>query len=74
LTIETVGPRQPNSGKIMSDSVSQSLSDVEVIPTELDEENLNAYTPIEARRGIDTFWLVENKVMCAKYIATRLKV
>jgi hypothetical protein len=57
----------------MSESALESLSDVEVIPTELDE-NLHAYTPIDAKRGIDKFWLVENKVMCTKYIATRLKV
>ena len=58
----------------MSESLSESPSDVEVIPTELDEEHVNDYTPIEVKRGVDKFWLVENKVMCTKYIATRLKV
>ena len=58
----------------MSEPLSDSPSDVEVIPTEVDTENLNAYTPIKAKHGIDKFWLVENKEMCTKYIATRLKV
>jgi hypothetical protein len=68
ISFETVR-KQIVASPIMS---ADSMSDVEII--DINEDIVADYTPIVVKRGIKTFWRVEDKDVCVKIIKARLKV
>jgi hypothetical protein len=51
---------------------SDSISDVEII--DVNEDIVADYIPIVVKRGIKTYWRVEDKDVCVKKINAQLKV